>query len=117
MIVDDEKPCLEDLSFLLSHCDGIEISGAFTHPEEALAAVKALRPDVLFLDLKMPKLSGAELARKALALLPDLRLVFVTAYTKELENVRGLPVFGSLLKPVGNTKLNELMDRLRADQI
>jgi two-component SAPR family response regulator len=114
MIVDDEQPCLDDMTFLLSRYDGIEIAGAFTRPEEALDAASVLKPDALFLDLMMPKLSGAELAKKILVLLPQARLVFVTAYAKELDNVRGLPVFGSLLKPVGNAKLNELMKRLGA---
>jgi two-component SAPR family response regulator len=113
MIVDDEQPCLDDISFLLSRYDGIEITGAFTRPEEALDAAPVLRPDALFLDLMMPKLNGVELAKKILVLLPEARLVFVTAYAKELEYTRHLPVFGSLLKPVGNIKLNELMKRLR----
>jgi two-component SAPR family response regulator len=113
MIVDDEQPCLDDMVFLLSRYDGVEIAGAFTRPEEALAVAQALRPDALFLDLAMPKLSGPELAKKILPFLPDVRFVFVTAYAKELENVRHLPVFGSLLKPVVNAKLSELMKRLR----
>ncbi len=113
MVVDDEQPCLDDMVYLLSQYDGVDIAGVFTQPAEALAAVPDLRPDALFLDLSMPKLSGPELAEKILALLPGARLVFVTAYAKELEKVRRLPVFGSLLKPVVNAKLNELMKRLR----
>jgi two-component SAPR family response regulator len=112
MIVDDEQPCLDDMVYLLSRYEGVEIAGSFTKPFEALEAAPVLKPDTLFLDLMMPKLGGAELAKKILALLPEVRLVFVTAYAKELETVRSLPVFGWLLKPVGSVKLSELMYRL-----
>ncbi len=115
MVVDDEQPCLDDMAYLLSRYDGVEIAGAFARPEDALAAAPDIRPDILFLDLSMPRIHGAELAKRLLALLPRARLIFVTAYGKELENVRGLPVFGSLLKPVGSAKLNELMGRLLAE--
>jgi DNA-binding LytR/AlgR family response regulator len=114
MIVDDERPCLEDMIYMLSGYDDVDIAGAFTKPLEALEAAPGLKPDALFLDLSMPGMNGAELARRLLAMLPAAKLVFVTAYARELAGVKNLPVFGSLLKPVRDEQLGALLQRLRA---
>jgi DNA-binding LytR/AlgR family response regulator len=113
MIVDDEAPCLSEMVYWLSRYDAVEIAGAFT-ASAALEAAQSVRPDVFFLDLSMPKMSGAELAKKILAQNPAARIVFVTAYAKELESAKGIPAFGTILKPVDGAKLDELMERLRA---
>ena len=111
MIVDDEAPALGELIYLLSRYGAVEIAGAFT---ASASAVQSIRPDVFFLDLSMPRMNGAELAQKILAQIPTARIVFVTAFAKELEGVKGIPAFGSLLKPVNSAKLDELIERLRA---
>lgn len=114
MIVDDEPLCLSDMIYLLSRSGAVEIAGAFTEPASALEAAPRIRPDVFFLDLSMPRMNGAELAKQILAQIPTARIVFVTAYAKELEGAKGIPAFASLLKPVNGPMLNELLERLRA---
>lgn len=114
MVVDDERLCLNELVYMLSLFSGVEISGAFTNPVEALEAAKHAMPDLLFLDLAMPKMHGAELAKRIIEINPSARLVFVTAHVKELECTRNIPAFGSLLKPVSDKRLNELMERFKA---
>ncbi len=115
LVVDDERPCLDDMIFGLSRYDGVAIAGAFTRPEEALAAARDMNPDALFLDLCMPGMDGAELAARIHAQIPAARIVFVTAYAGALESATGIPVFGSLLKPVVDAKLDELIERLRVE--
>ena len=114
MIVDDEAPALSELIYLLSRYGAVEIAGAFTASATALEAAQSIRPDVFFLDLSMPRMNGAELAQKILAQIPTARIVFVTAFAKELEGVKGIPAIGSLLKPVNSERLDELMEQLRA---
>ncbi len=109
LVVDDEEPCLEELIYLLSREQNVEIVGAFTNPLEALTASAALKPDTAFLDLSMPHLNGAELARKLQAYFPGIRVIFVTSYAKELENVKDIPSNGSILKPVSKTKIQNLL--------
>lgn len=109
MVVDDEKPCLDELVFLLSRQENVEISGAFTGPLKALEALAGLKPDAAFLDLSMPRMNGAVLARKMLVRSPCLRVVFVTAYAKELARLGDNPAVGSILKPVSEAKLQELL--------
>jgi len=59
-------------------------------------------------------MNGAELAKQILAQIPTARIVFITTYAKELAEVKDLPVFGSLLKPVDGAELEDLLDKLRA---
>lgn len=112
LVVDDERPCLEELVYMLSKQENVEITGVFTSPLEALQRSAALSPDVAILDLSMPRMGGAELAKKMLALDPDLKVVFVTAYLKELQKLWDSPAIGSLLKPVSEAKLREVLHRL-----
>lgn len=112
LVVDDERPCLDELVYMLEKQKNIEIAGTFTSPLEALKASAVLKPDAAFLDLSMAHLSGADLARKLIAHIPGLKIVFVTAYAKELKKLKDSPAFGSLLKPVSEAKLKELLWRL-----
>jgi len=112
LVVDDEKPCLDELVYMLSGQENVEIAGAFTSPQEALRTSAALNPEVAFLDLIMPNLKGVELATKLLELNPALKIVFVTAYGKELARIRNSPAVCCLLKPVSRLKLQEFLQRL-----
>jgi two-component SAPR family response regulator len=112
MVVDDEEPCLEELIYVLSREQNVEIVGAYTNPLEALTASIALKPDAAFLDLSMPHLSGTELAWKMQVCCPDIKIIFVTSYTKELENIKNTPSSGSILKPVSKTKIHNLLKSL-----
>jgi two-component system LytT family response regulator len=60
LIVDDEPLARENLRILLEHSD-IEIVGECANAIEAIGAVHKLRPDVLFLDIQMPRISGLEM--------------------------------------------------------
>lgn len=112
LLVDDEPPCLDELVYLLSKQENIEIIGAFTSPVKALKASADLKPEVAFLDLSMPQMGGLELARELLVRSPGLKIVFITAYRKELEKIKNSPAVESILKPVNHAKLQELFRRL-----
>lgn len=113
LVVDDEKPCLDEFVYMLSRQENVEIAGAFTSPREALRASAALNPEVTFLDLIMPDLNGEELATELLEHNHSLKIVFVTAYGKELTKLRDSPASGSLLKPVSEAKLKKLLRCLK----
>lgn len=113
LVVDDERPCLDELVYLLSKQENVIIAGMFTDPLESLKAAADLKPDAAFLDLSMPHMSGAELAKKMLAENPGLKIVFVTAYAKELAKLKDNPAIGSLLKPVSAIRLQDLFRRLQ----
>jgi len=64
VLVDDEQLARDELSYLLSQIDGIEVVGQAGDGVEALATIKRVQPDVVFLDIQMPGLTGFEVARR-----------------------------------------------------
>ncbi len=113
LLVDDEMHAREELAALLRETGAFEILGACPDAVSALQAIRADRPDVLFLDVQMPAVSGFEL----LSMIDDAdlpRVVFVTAH-----DVYALQAFEEnavdyLLKPVAVERLARTVERLRA---
>lgn len=109
LIVDDEPPARARLRRLLAAHPGVQVVGEAGDADSALAAVSALAPDVLLLDVQMPGASGLDLA----ASLPDPppAVVFVTAHDRY-----ALPAFEAaaldyLLKPVDPARLAHSIER------
>ena len=77
LIVDDEEPARERLRRLLAG-SGLEIVGEAADGQEALARIEAVAPDLVFLDIQMPGLSGLDVAARLRP--PRPRIVFCTAF-------------------------------------
>lgn len=100
MIVEDEKKILTYIRNKLTGYAEFDVRGCFDDPEQALDAVGELQPDVAFLDIRMPRMTGVELANWLLAVKPDLRNVFMTAYEHgAVDTIRGRAI-GSIFKPI-----------------
>src|ERR1017187_4115211 len=79
LIIDDEAPSREELKALLAAANDVEIVGECANAIEGLSAIHRLRPDVVFLDIQMPRLSGLEMVGMIEpSALPHI--VFVTAF-------------------------------------
>ena len=112
LIVDDEPYAREELAELLASDPDIEILGMAGNAIEALGLIQQLKPDVVFLDIQMPKLSGMELV----AMLDPLpRIVFVTAFDDYAIQAFEENAFDYLLKPVEPARLAKTLARLRQD--
>ncbi|MBT9494889.1 MAG: response regulator transcription factor [Paucibacter sp.] len=111
LIVDDEPQARARLQRLLTTMPGIEIVGTAKDGEQALAQVAALAPDVVFLDIQMPGISGLDVA----ASLPDPApaLVFATAFDRYALDAFDSAAVDYLLKPVEAERLARTLDRLR----
>ncbi|HUM05958.1 MAG TPA: LytTR family DNA-binding domain-containing protein [Terriglobales bacterium] len=113
-LVDDELLALERLRRLLEKSDRVEVTGSTTEPEEAVAVLTAHPPDVCFLDIQMPRLTGFEV----LAKLPRQPIVvFTTAYDRYALQAFGVNSVDYLLKPVEPEALERALtkiERLRA---
>ncbi len=105
LIVDDESLIRMDLREQLEKAGHIVV-GEGTNGVEALSLVKEKRPDVLLMDIKMPKLDGIEAARQ-IARLDICPVVLLTAYSQEdlIEKARESGVYGYLVKPVREAHL------------
>jgi len=111
VVVDDEALAREELEALLREVGGVEVVASCGNALEALPAVRRERPDVLFLDVQMPAVSGFEL----LAMLdPETlpRVVFVTAHDEFAVRAFEQNAADYLMKPVERARLARTIERL-----
>lgn len=108
-VVDDERLAVERLKRLLQATGRVEIAGATTDPEAALAFLRARPVDVLFLDIQMPGLTGFELLER---LERDVMVVFTTAYDRYALEAFSVNSVDYLLKPIEADRLDHALDKL-----
>jgi two-component system LytT family response regulator len=114
LIVDDEAPARAKLRRLLGGEPGVEIAGEADSGAAAVSAIRALRPDVVFLDVQMPKLDGFGVVLEiGLASMP--RVVFVTAHDEHALRAFEVEAFDYVLKPVAPDRFARVLERLRRD--
>jgi DNA-binding LytR/AlgR family response regulator len=111
ILADDETHLTDDLRRRLTRLwPELEIVAVLHDGLAAAAALAEHRPDVAFLDIKMPGCSGLEAAKSAL---PDCRLVFVTAYDDHAVQAFEQAAVDYLLKPVSDERLARCIERLK----
>lgn len=119
LIIDDEPDCVELLALQLKeHCPQVQLLAQLTNPEEGLQAIRNLGPDIVFLDVEMPRMNGFQLLEQ----LDDIpfSLIFVTAYNEFALRAFRFSALDYLLKPLSIPHLVEAVrkaeKRQRIDQ-
>ena len=112
LIVDDEPLARESLRLLFSAHGDIEIAGEASHGREGLAMIRRRRPDLLFLDVQMPGMSGLELLRR-LGPLDSIAVVFVTAFDRYAIQAFESRALDYLLKPYTDERFEQVLSRAR----
>jgi two-component system LytT family response regulator len=110
VIVDDEEPARLALRQTLDAVGGVRILAECGNGFEAVKAVGELRPDVMLLDVQMPKLDGFEVLELVGS---DVPVVFVTAYDEFALRAFEVHAVDYLLKPVAPARLAEALARVR----
>ncbi len=111
IIADDEEPLRRSMQNMLDEvCPELEICGQAANGIEALQQIENLRPDIAFLDIKMPGMSGMEVARQVADL---CRIVFITAYDQFAVEAFENEAVDYLLKPVDPRRLQLTVNRLK----
>jgi two-component system response regulator AlgR len=105
LIVDDEPPARERLRRLLAEIEDCEVVAEAANGEEALSRCGELHPDVVLLDVRMPGLSGIQVARHIDTLEDPPAVIFTTAYDQYAVEAFETEAVGYLLKPVRKEKL------------
>ena len=113
VVVDDEDLAREELCFLLEGQEGVDVVGQATNGIEAVGLLEDVNPDLVFLDIQMPGLSGFEVARQAINRHLASQIVFVTAYDKHAIEAFELNAVDYLLKPVDAGRLVQALERTR----
>src|SRR5688572_5612329 len=120
LIVDDELPARERLQRLVSEQPGYEVAGTCANGTDALALVGKLKPSVVLLDVRMPGMTGLEVARHLGALENPPAIVFTTAYSEYALEAFDAQAVGCLLKPVRRERLEQALrhaSRLKPPQL
>ena len=112
-IVDDEPPAVRAIEALLEQHEGdfpVEVIGTSNDSEEAIEWINKVRPDVLFLDVEMPGLTGFELLEKINY--KDLMVIFVTAYRDYAVDAFKANAIHYIVKPISPKAFNHCLERI-----
>ena len=104
ILIDDEQDALGALEEQIKlYCPGVHILATCDEAKKGLEAVRSFKPDVVFLDIQMPGMTGLELARAISS--EQAQVIFVTAYSQYAINAIKLSALDYLLKPVDPDEL------------
>jgi DNA-binding NarL/FixJ family response regulator len=118
VIADDQRVVREGLLLMLDLLDGIEVVGTAADGEEALALVARHRPDVVLMDLRMPRLDGVEATRRLAAGEPGVGIVALTTYADDETVIAALQAGarGYLTKDAGAEQIRAAIERVAAGE-
>lgn len=106
ILIDDEPDCVRLLAHeLATHCPQVQVVGQTSSSEEGLRLAQIHQPDLLFLDIEMPRMNGFQLLER-LGSVP-CHLVFVTAYNEFAVKAFRFSALDYLLKPIDSAELRE----------
>lgn len=112
--VDDERPALDNFRLTAASLQEISSLQLFQSGEQALDWVAAHPVDAAFLDMEMPGLHGLTLARQLQQLKPEIRIVFVTAYSQYAMDAWHVDATGYVLKPYSTADIRKELGKCAA---
>jgi two-component system, LytTR family, response regulator AlgR len=111
VVVDDEPLARERLIDLLGEIGSIKVVGQAGDGREAIEAVESLRPDLLLLDIRMPRMDGLEAARHLASFEQPPAIIFCTAYDEHALAAFDANAVDYLLKPIRLERLRVAIER------
>jgi DNA-binding NarL/FixJ family response regulator len=118
LAVDDQRVVREGLAMLLGLLPDVEVVGTAADGEEALARADELRPDVVLMDLRMPRVDGVEATRRLRASHPEIKVVVLTTYADDRSVIDALRAgaLGYLTKDAGAEEIQQALRRVADGQ-
>ena len=113
ILIDDEKSAIATLKKHLAIHHNINVINAFTKPEIGVEEVIADKPDILFVDIEMPVMSGIDVAKALQVMKEPPKIVFVTSYEKFAIQAIKHAAFDFILKPVNPDELSETLSKIQ----
>jgi two-component system LytT family response regulator/two-component system response regulator LytT len=113
VVVDDEQLARDELSYLLDQIGGVDVIAQAGDGIQALDTIERLHPDLIFLDVQMPGLTGFEVARRLMQRTQGSQIVFVTAFDQHAIEAFEVNAVDYLLKPVEPGRLEMAIERAR----
>lgn len=112
IIVDDEYPAREELKYFIKEFSNIDISKEFDDSLEALQYIEKNKPNIVFLDISMPKLDGIALGKILSNFKEEIIIVFITAHKEYAVSAFEIEAFDYLLKPYSEERILSTLRRL-----
>jgi DNA-binding NarL/FixJ family response regulator len=118
LVADDQRVVREGLTMVLGLLPGIEVVGAAADGDEALALAGSLDPDIVLMDLRMPRRDGVEATRLLRERHPGIRVVVLTTYSDDRSVIDALRAGarGYLTKDAGGAEIRAALLRVLDDQ-
>jgi DNA-binding NarL/FixJ family response regulator len=117
LIADDQRVVREGLSMVLGLMKGVEVVGAAADGAEAVTLARSLRPDVVLMDLRMPRCDGVEATRRLRTEAPEVKVVVLTTYSDDRTVLDALRAGarGYLTKDAGSEQIHEALRQVLDD--
>ena len=115
LIVDDERYAREELIYLMGNFTGIQVVGEAENGESAILQALQLQPEVVFLDVEMPKMNGMEVAKSLKEFKKVPIIVFATAYPQFAAEAFRINAIDYLLKPYDQEQLKQTISRIERE--
>jgi len=112
VIVEDEIPAADELKYIISQYDFMEIQGIAYDGESGFNLIKKINPDAVFMDINMPMQNGIELAINVKKFNSAIYIIFVTAYEQYAVKAFEVDVLDYILKPFDQQRVGKTMQRL-----
>jgi DNA-binding NarL/FixJ family response regulator len=118
LIADDQRVVREGLTMLVGLIEGVEVVGTANDGIEAVERARSARPDVVLMDLRMPRLEGAEATREIRATLPATQVLVLTTYADDASLFPALQAgaHGYLTKDASAEEIEQAIRALVAGQ-
>lgn len=113
LVVDDEPLARDELGYLLSEHEGVEVVGEAGDGETALRLVRERKPDVVFMDIDLGGDNGIDLARRYLREPQPPRVVFATAYDQHALEAFAVKALDYIVKPFTEERVAETVQHLK----
>ena len=111
IIVDDEPPAIDELNYILTQIEDVEVVASAGTASEAVAAVKKLQPDVVFLDIHMPRHDGFSIAEEISRYDDPPLIIFATAYDQYAVQAFDKGSLDYVLKPFSKKRIHKAILR------
>lgn len=116
-VADDDAGMRLVLRSIIESTEGTELVGEAADGSDAVRRCADLKPDVVFLDVEMPGISGVEAAKQITALLPECALVFATAHSEYMPEAFDFYAFDYLVKPFRTDRVRQTLRRLQKSRL
>ena len=112
VIIDDEEHCLGALKILIaSHCPYLQLLACYTNGIDAIEGILKKKPDLIFLDIAMPRMNGFEMLSKIKN--PAFEIIFTTAYDQYAIKAFKVSAIDYLLKPIDKFELQTAVSKVK----